>query len=274
MPFAQVDNVRLYFETDGTGDPLLLIAGQGTDHREWDAIRDQLADSYRIIVFDHRGTGNSDKPETPYSTTGFADDAARILDHLGISRAHVFGCSMGGKVAQWLAINHPDLVGSVILGCTSAGHSHCAPRPERAKRALANPPADPRAAAELLADFLVSPQYLAEHPEVIDAVVARRSLTPKTRRLHFQASEAHNAWDYLPSIAAPVLLIYGTDDELQPVGNAKLLAEQIPNSTLKIIDNARHNFFVEFPEETITIVTEFLERHPVDGLSEIPKLSR
>src|SRR2546421_5513836 len=99
MPYATaLDGTRLYFEERGTtGEPLLLVSGQGSDHTNWNGIRGDFADRYRVIVYDHRGTGRSDKPAAPpYTTRGFAQDAIAILDHLAIARAHAYGISMGG----------------------------------------------------------------------------------------------------------------------------------------------------------------------------------
>src|SRR5579862_5250901 len=102
MPFATAtDSTRLFFEEHGAGEPLLLIAGQGEDHHTWDLIREDFAAKYRVIVFDHRGTGDSDKPvdSSGYSTRRFAHDAVALLDHLNIERAHIYGVSMGGRIA-------------------------------------------------------------------------------------------------------------------------------------------------------------------------------
>src|SRR5574337_759917 len=114
MPFAIAeDGTRLYYEINGAGEPLLLVAGRASDHHLWNLIRGDFARRYQVIVYDPRGTGQSDRPEQPpYSTRGFARDAVAILDHLGIPRAHVYGVSMGGVVGQWLGIDHGDRIGA------------------------------------------------------------------------------------------------------------------------------------------------------------------
>src|SRR5262245_3599970 len=115
MPVASApDGTRLYYEETGAGEPLLLIAGNPNDHHLWDSIREDFADRYRVLVYDHRGTGQSDRPEDPiaYTTRQFARDATAILDAAGIDRAHVYGVSMGGGAAQWVAIDHADRVGA------------------------------------------------------------------------------------------------------------------------------------------------------------------
>ncbi len=126
MPFAVTsDGVHLYYEVEGTGEPLLLIAGRASDHHLWNPVRKEFARHYQVIVYDPRGTGQSDKPETPpYSTRGFAQDAVAILDHLSLPRAHAYGVSMGGMVGQWLGIDSPERLGGLVLGCSTPGNAH------------------------------------------------------------------------------------------------------------------------------------------------------
>ncbi len=121
MPFVTVpDGTRLYYEERGAGEPLLLISGNGRDHTDWNGVREDFAGRYRVIVSDHRGTGQSDKPSEPaYSIHGFAQDAVWLLDHLGIARAHVYGHSMGGMIGQWLGIEHAKRIGALVLGASA-----------------------------------------------------------------------------------------------------------------------------------------------------------
>ena len=110
------------FDTAGTGDPLVLLAGQANSRHWWDPVRKDFAETYRTICVDALGTGGSDEPRNAlYSTRRFAADVVAVLDALGVDRAHVYGTSMGGKVAQWVAIDHPERVGALVLGCTSPG---------------------------------------------------------------------------------------------------------------------------------------------------------
>src|SRR4051812_10351028 len=126
MPFAIArDGARISYDASGAGPPLLLVAGQASDRSLWSYVRDDFAAHHRVIVFDHRGTGESDQPEdAPYSTRGFANDAVAVLDAAGVARAHVYGISMGGRIGQWLAIDHAARVGALVLGCTTPGNAH------------------------------------------------------------------------------------------------------------------------------------------------------
>src|ERR1044072_1532546 len=121
MPHTARDAVTLYWETHGTGDPLLLIMGLGVTLEGWNRLGPALAQHYQTILFDNRGTGRSDTPPGPYSIPDMAADAAAVLDAAAIDRAHVFGISMGGMIAQEFALRYPDRVRSLILGCTACG---------------------------------------------------------------------------------------------------------------------------------------------------------
>ena len=127
------------------GQPLVLLAGQSNNHHWWDPVRADFEATYRTITLDWRGTGDSDKPDEVYSTPGFADDVVAVLDELGLAKAHVYGTSMGGRVAQWIAINHPGRVDALVLGCTSPGAAHGYERSQEIRRALADPERTDRA---------------------------------------------------------------------------------------------------------------------------------
>lgn len=266
MPYAKVNGVSLYYEVHGDGEPLLLVSGQGSDHHGWDDVRDDFTPHFRVIVYDHRGTGLSDKPgEPPYSTRGFAADAVGLLDHLGIDRAHAYGISMGGRICQWLGIDHPGRVGALVLGCTTPGNAHGVSRPPAVNEGMANRPSDPEAALAFLLPQMVSPQYASAHPEYVERLRERfrNPIPPFARRLHYLASEGHDSWDALPSITAPTLVIHGDSDEINPTANAYLLAERIPGAEIYIVKGGRHGYFIEFREEASHVVLDFLRRHPL-----------
>jgi len=266
MPFAPCNGTNIYYEDLGSGEPLLLIMGQGSDHHGWDGVRDDFAAHYRVIVFDHRGTGESDKPREPaYSTQGFAADAVALLDHLGIERAHAYGISMGGRICQWLAINHADRMGAVVLGCTTPGNAHGIARPPEVNEQMANRPEDPEERARFLAEQMVTPAYIAAHPEYLEKLKerARNPIPSFAQKMHYLASEAHDTWDRLPEITRPVLVIHGTNDTINPTANAPLLASRIPGAELQMIPEGRHGFFIEFRETASPIVLDFLARHPL-----------
>jgi pimeloyl-ACP methyl ester carboxylesterase len=134
-----LDGTPIAWTDAGTGSPLLLISGQGVDSSAWDGVLPAFAADHRVIVFDHRGTGASGAgDESGYTTRGFARDAVAVLDAAGVGRAHVYGHSMGGRVAQWLALDAPERVASLVLGATTAGDLGGSPRSAAASADLAS----------------------------------------------------------------------------------------------------------------------------------------
>ncbi|QBD75727.1 alpha/beta fold hydrolase [Ktedonosporobacter rubrisoli] len=260
MPYATAsDGIRLYYEEVGTGEPLLLVSGKGSDHTSWSIVRDDFAHSYHVIVYDHRGTGQSDKPsEPPYTISGLAQDAIAILDHLNIQRAHAYGVSMGGKICQCLGIEHAERIGALVLGCTTSGNAHGVPRSPEVSAMMASPSIDTQF------ELMLSPTWVAAHSELIASYVSQQSPLPAyVQNLHSQASEGYDSWDQLPTIKAPTLVIHGSEDRVVQAANAYLLADRIPNAELYIVQGGRHGYYLEFREEASRVVNEFLARHPL-----------
>lgn len=255
------DGTRIAFQVSGTGAPLLLLSGQSSSHRWWTRVRPDFDADRRVLTLDHRGTGDSDAPPGPYDTRGFADDAVAVLDHLGIERADVYGTSMGGRVAQWIAVRHPHRVRRLVLGCTSPGGTHAVERSAAVRRALADP--DPAAARRALLDLMYTPEWLARNPgpywTLGDPTMSRRA-----RHEHLLASKGHDAWDALPAVTAPTLVLHGDQDELNPTANAPLLAERIPGARLQLVPGARHAYFEERRDVASPAVREFLAGETVD----------
>jgi pimeloyl-ACP methyl ester carboxylesterase len=260
MPHATApDGVRIAYQLRGEGSPLLLLAGQSNNHHWWDPVRADFERSHRTITVDYRGTGDSDKPDEPYSTIGFADDAIAVLDELGIESADVYGTSMGGRVAQWLAIRHHQRVGALVLGCTSPGGSHGLERSQEIRRALAQP--DQAARDRVLLDLMYTPGWLAANPGP-HPVLGDTEMPAYAKGRHLVASNKHDAWDDLPSIKARTLVIHGSDDVFSPAGNAELLADRIPDARSHLIPHARHAYFHEFKSTASPLVLNFLADRP------------
>ncbi|GAB3569151.1 alpha/beta fold hydrolase [Spelaeicoccus albus] len=255
MAFAWApDGTRIRYWTSGAGTPILLIAGQALPHSSWGTEVDRLASRHTVVTYDHRGVGESDGPvDEPYTTRGMAADAVAILDDLGIDRAHVYGFSMGGRIAQWLAADHPDRVGALVLGSTTPGDAHGVRRSRRATQILIG--TDRRALLELF----YTPEWIDANDMQSTAPLAKPH-NRQTLALHYKASEGHDGWDALSHIAAPTLVVHGSDDELAPVRNASIAAERIPDSRLVILDGARHGYFAEFPDVSDTVL-DFIAGH-------------
>ncbi|WP_394367710.1 alpha/beta fold hydrolase [Nonomuraea phyllanthi] len=261
VPFATTqDGVKLSYQVSGQVSgrrPLVMLQGQANDHHWWDPVRADFERDFRTITFDYRGTGESGKPDEPYTTRGFAADVLAVLDELGVERADVYGTSMGGRVAQWLAADHPERVGSLVLGCSSPGGAHGIERDNAVRRSLAQP--DRTAAERALLELMYTPGWLATHPGPYHTV-GDPGMPSYARRRHLAASAGHDSWDALPSIVAPTLVVHGTDDVFNPAANAPLLAGRIPGAGLRMIEGARHAYFEEFRQVASPLVVEFLTR--------------
>ncbi|MFR9728866.1 alpha/beta fold hydrolase [Saccharopolyspora sp. MS10] len=256
MHLTTDDGARLDYRVAGpAGAPgLLLLAGQANSQRWWDTARQDFEGRFRTVTFDYRGTGATTAPEGDWSTRSFASDAAAVLRAAGFDRAHVYGTSMGGRVAQWLAIEHPELVDRLVLGCTTPGGAHAVERDQRVRRSLLNPDSGQRRRA--LFELMYSAAWSGV-PER-SPVLGDPTMTPAATRLHLRASARHDAWERLPDITAPTLVLHGSDDLLAPVVNAELLAGRIPDATATIFPGARHAYFDELRPEASELVVRFL----------------
>jgi 3-oxoadipate enol-lactonase len=265
VPYAlTADHVALHYEVHGRGErTLVLLAGQANSRHWWDAVLPDFSGNFRTVTLDWRGTGESDKPDDDsYSTRGFAADVVAVLDDAGAGRVAVYGTSMGGRVAQWLAADHPDRVGALVLGCTSPGAPHGIERSAAVRRSLAQP--DPAAARRALLELMYSPAWLATNPGPYHTL-GDPHMPSYARRRHLAASASHDSWAVLPAITAPTLVVHGTEDVFNPVANAPLLANRIPGARLELISGARHAYFEERRDVASPLVVGFLAGRSRDG---------
>ena len=259
MPFANSNGTRIYWNEAGSGRPLLLIMGLGYSHEMWHRVTPVVSKHFRTILFDNRGVGHSDIPDGPYSIVGMAADAAAVLDAAGIERADIFGISMGGMIAQEFALQYPDRVGKLILGCTACG----GPKAVRA---------EPEVNAVLMnrANMAMEEAIQAGVPFIYDPNTSRDLIEEDLaiRRRTFPESRAYTAqlqgilawtsYERLHNIHAPTLVIHGVTDRLVPPGNGKLISETIPNAKFVLIDKASHIFTTDQAERALQEVLAFL----------------
>ena len=245
------DHTRLAVQLRGHGPTLLLLPGQANNHRWWDRTRNDFAAEFTTVTFDYRGTGDSQESDV-YSTPLFAEDALAVMDSLAIEHFHVYGASMGGRTAQWVAVFAPHRVKRLILGCTTPGGEHAVERSDEVRRLLAGPDRD-----AALEDMMYTPTWRAAHPGPY-RTLGDETMTPKARHGHLAASNNHDAWARLPEITVPTLLLHGTDDRFAPVANAQILADRIPDARTHIFDGARHGYFDECRDEASPMVVDFL----------------
>ncbi len=266
--FAQTkDGLKIRYEIRGSGDPLALIMGFSGSGRGWgEPFLAGIDKHFRTVVIDNRGTGESDKPDREWTVTDMANDVAAVLDHAGIARAHVYGISMGGMIAQEFAIVHGPRVNGLVLGCTNCGMSHSAPaNPEAIGKLMPEPGIPPEEQARRAFSVACGRAFLASQSgqRFIDQQLAEMANYPITpMHTYMRQAGAIQGWDSharLGDIKARTLIISGDDDALIPVANAEILKSAIRGSSVHIIKGAGHMFFWEAPEEAVRVPAQFLK---------------
>jgi pimeloyl-ACP methyl ester carboxylesterase len=251
--------VKIAWDATGAGPPVLLVQGLGYPRWGWDPIVAGLAERYRVVRFDNRGIGESDKPPGPYSADDMALDALQVLDEAGVDRAHVVGASLGGMIAQCLAVAHPERVERLVLCCTTPGGEDAVPMPEVTTRLFAEAAElDP---ADALRRFVENALGSTPPAGLVDDLFARRVASPPDPE-GWQAQAAAGLTFRgveLERIAAPTLVLHGTEDNVVDCRNADLLAERIPDARARLLPGTGHMFFWEQPGEAVRLIAEFLE---------------
>ena len=262
MPYAESDGVKIYWEEHGSGPPLLLIMGLGYTLDMWNRALPALAERYRTIVFDNRGVGRSDVPPGPYSIRAMAADASSVMDAAGIDKAHVFGVSMGGMIAQEFALQYPERVRSLVLGCTACGGPKAvAAAPGVFQTLMARATMTPEEAIRAMIPFIYDEATPRERIEE-DLEIRRRTLASVEGYTgQVQAIIGWQSYNRLSQITAPTLVIHGESDKLVPPENGRLIAETIPGAELVMLPKASHIFVTDQAEASIEAVLSFLKKH-------------
>ena len=256
------DGIRLAVSVHGSGPPLLMIPGLGSARRIYDPLVPLLAPDLRLIVYDQRGIGDSDPGDGSYTMAQLAADAAAVLDAAGAPVAAVWGASMGGMVAQHVALDHGGRVSRLILACTGPGGSHAVRADREATRALLGKGArTPGEAYRMACTVMYTDRFQREHPEFIDEQVRQRDTHPVRGRAfsaQYDAVRGHDTWERLGGLTIPTLVVHGAQDRVMPLGNGEVLAERIPGARLEVLPDAGHLFFHEDPEQAAALILDFL----------------
>ncbi len=263
MPYADSAGTRIYWEEEGSGDPVLLIMGLGYPLDMWHRTRPVLAKHFWVILFDNRGVGKSEMPPGPYSIAQMAVDAASVLDAAGVHSAHIVGISMGGMIAQEFALTYPHRVRKLVLGCTACG----GPKAVRAEKdaidlLLAREVMTPAEAMNASIPFIYDAGTPRERIEG-DFAIRRRKLTdPKAYAAQLAGILAWESYSRLSAMDAPTLVLHGETDRLVPPGNSRLIAEHLPGAKLVFLPAASHIFTTDQPELANNAIIEFLRTGP------------
>jgi 3-oxoadipate enol-lactonase len=230
MPIVRVNDIDMYYVIHGKGEPVLLIAGLNSDHTLFRGSIPQLAERYRVIAFDNRGMGHTDKPDIPYSIEMMADDTAGLLNAIGIEQAHILGTSMGGRVAAALALQHPQQVKSLILVSTIMKSLKGVPLTWQRR---------------LIPLMLKIPMIRGSHPYY---TVARQR----------EASLTYDCMDRLNEIHVPTLILHGKKDKIAPYPLAQAMQRGIKGSQMLTFDGG-HLFFILKQKQFIEAIVDFLD---------------
>jgi pimeloyl-ACP methyl ester carboxylesterase len=266
MPSADSKGVRIRWEEAGEGAPVLLIMGLGYTRDMWHRVTPLLAERFRVISFDNRGVGQSDVPEGPYTVARMAADAVAVLDAAGVDTAHVIGVSLGGMIAQEVAIAHPERVRSLVLCATTAGGAvHVPPAQEVLAVLQARATMGREEGVRAMVPYVYDP---STPPERIEEDLAIRLRTyPSTEGYTAQllAATAHDAAARIGALRMPTLVVHGETDGLIPAENGRILARVIPGARLVMLPDTSHILFTDRTEESMRAIVEFLEAAPAEA---------
>lgn len=262
--FVATNGVSLRYEIVGDGPPLCLINGFRLSGATWpQAFVDCLAANFSVLTYDCRGTGVSEKPLDGYAIPTMARDAAEMIKKLGFERAHVFGFSMGGAVAQEVALRHPDRVNRLVLFATFAGAGFAVPAPWSVQRKLYEVEGlSPEDAARQVWPVTYSPSYLRDNLSTVEMQMLREIANPTpdyVARGQLSGIKAFSSGCRLWSIRSQTLVMTGDEDKLIPAFNSRIIAWMIPFARIKSQSGLGHRAIWEKPEEMALIVTNFLK---------------
>ena len=273
MPFVHAtDGTRIHYEVTGKSGatPVLMIQGLGASKNAWNLQRIAMATRFRIISFDNRGAGRSDKPAEPFTLEQMADDAIAVLDAAGIDTAHVVGASMGGVISQIVAVKFPHRVRSLTLVCTA-----CRNHPWRQEllQSWAKTAAD-KGMIEVgkeAAQWVMSPRSFRRLVPAFTWMGPLAALRPRhsfVSQIDAILNTREDLVDQLSTITAPTMVIVGNQDILTPRGDSEEIAERIPNAELVVISGAAHGLMMEHSSTFNRILIEFLQRTELARVSE------
>ena len=265
MPKIEANGIEVYYEIQGSGAPLVLISGLGYPLWQWHRLAPLLAERFKVITFDNRGVGQTDKPAGPYTASLLAADLAGLLNALGVGQASVLGHSMGGFIAQAFALEYPSMLTKLILASTNFGGPRHVPVSPEAFKVLTDVSSEPLTRFKNGLAVSTAPGFASRHPEIIQAWLDWRLANPLDVP-GYQAqlaiglgllTEEASFENRLKHICAPTLILFGAHDLVVPPANAALLARQISGSRVLILPQAGHFFPIETPQAAAEAIIEF-----------------
>lgn len=266
MPTLQSNGITLDYAVEGDGPPVVLISGLGYGRWGWRYLTPLLSQGFRVVTFDNRGAGGSEKPPGPYSTPMMAADTLGLMDALGIERAHVVGHSLGSMIAQRMALSAPDRVAGLVLVSSTFGGPKCVPIPAAAMQSMMDRSGPPEAVIERGLRIAFAPGFAERNPAVYQEVKAYRMTFPVPGAQYaaqVMAGAGHDTEALLNQVRSPTLIVTGDQDVVVPAGNAELLRARIPKAMAEVLPGVGHMLPVEVPEQLAGMLTRFLGEVPL-----------
>jgi pimeloyl-ACP methyl ester carboxylesterase len=266
MPTVKLNDVELYYEVHGRGSPFVFLSATASDCEVWKLYQvPEFSRDHRVILFDYRGTGRSGKPSSKYSTKMFADDLAALLDHLKVDGAVALGHSMGGRVAQLLALDHPEKVGKLILASTGASFPETKGLPLNVCKGMIERGYE-RYLRKHWVEVGFTEKFAREYPDRIETYLQARfaHLCPVEFNLrHLIARQEHDTSDRLKDIRVPTLILIGSEEhdassDISHQTSANVLARGIEHARTMALPQAKHAYFISHPDLVHRIIREFL----------------
>jgi 3-oxoadipate enol-lactonase len=255
-------SVKIAHETRGAGEPLVLVHGLAYDRYGWGRLPDLLAEHFHVVLIDNRGVGESDAPPGPYTVAEMAGDVVGVLDELGIARTNLFGVSLGGYIAQELALTHPERIERLVLCSTAPGGPKAVPMPAATQQVFATYPTMEREAGlRMFVENSLGARGVRERPELVEEIFQYRlghAPTVEAWVAQATAGATYDSYDRIGAIDVPTLVLHGGADVVVDPGNAALLGELIRGARVEVVQERGHLMVWEDADRVAELVTEFL----------------
>lgn len=262
MPYATANGVQIYYETEGNGEPLILVGGYSSDSSHWFAVKDELARHFQVVLLDNRGTGRTDPPTGPFSIEDMGDDVVKLAANLNLKRPHLLGNSMGGAIVQSIAYRYPDWPGKIILSQTFIKLRQIIRAMMRGCLHLLEHQVPARGQLEITFPWLYSEGFYQD-PKKLEIALERRlqypyKTPPEILRKQFGALCEFDSSLWYHKISAETLILAGQEDLISPVEDSIALAKGIQGAKIHIFPNMGHSASLEIPSEYNRVIREFL----------------
>lgn len=266
MSTTKIGSQTIYYDEYGSGEAIILIPGLGGTRLGWIKQLVPLSKKYRVINLDNRDAGNSGQSTSSYDINDMADDVAGLIENLNLGSAYVVGISMGGFIAQYLALKHPEYIKKMVLVSTSSGGiSHIYPKPEIFSLLTHNPNEDVKTRVRRLQTLITGPGFAGKHPEDIERAVENATQLPMQNEAYLRqlsAAKTHNSIgtrEHLSEISVPTLVIHGEYDPIMPYPNGQVLATEIPNAKFLSLHDVGHLPHIEVTDIFNKAILEFFK---------------